>query len=104
MKEHRMSDPITAAGRAGTLSEASRALAVRTQIAGHDLAGRLGSRLRAASSEDDRGSMTAEYAMVGGVGAAAAGALITCFKQRDVIERILELAIQVISRAIRSWW
>jgi hypothetical protein len=90
------------------LSDTGRALAVRAHLARQDLATRLhdGVQRRAQVLRDDgeAGSMTAEYAMVGGVGAAAAGAFITCLKQRDVIEKVLEAAVRALIQSIRSWF
>jgi hypothetical protein len=81
--------------------------AVRVAIAGGDLRDRLADavarRVRRAAA-DDTGSMTAEYAMVGGVGAAAAGAFIACLKNQDVIESVLRAVVSSVIRSIRGWF
>jgi hypothetical protein len=91
-----------------TMPDTARAVAVRTAMVGDDLHARLleGARLRATTFRDDgeRGSQTAEYAMVGGVGAAAAGALIACIKNKDVLERVMESVLTALFRSIRSWF
>jgi hypothetical protein len=58
---------------------------------------------RVAGLHDDRGSQTAEYAMLGGVSAAACGALVTTLRNPELIRRIVEAVIAVLTKTIRSW-
>ncbi len=89
-----------------SLSDHARAAAVRATLAGDDLHARLlaSARRRAGALDDDRGSQTAEYAMVGGVGAAAAGALITCIKNKDIFDRVMEGVVAALLKTIKSWF
>jgi hypothetical protein len=99
MKEHVMSHL--------NLSDTTRHLAVRAAVTRQGAAERLldGARRRAAAlADDERGSQTAEYAMVGGVGAAAAGALIACIKNTDVLGRIVEAVLRSMFSGIKGWF
>lgn len=88
-----------------TLSDTGVALRVRASMARADLAARLAEGSRARALHDgEEGSMTAEYAMVGGVGAAAAGAVIACIQNQDVIERVLKSVVDSLVDTVGSWF
>jgi hypothetical protein len=83
------------------------AAAVRTQVLATDAGDRLAAgwhrrtqRLRAAPEE---GAQAAEYAMLGGVGAAAATGLILAFRSTDLWKRLVLLIISFIERVITSF-
>lgn len=53
---------------------------------------------------DDTGAQAAEYAMLGGVSAAACGALIMILKDPSTLERVVGAVVGLLSRAIGSWF
>ncbi len=64
-------------------------------------AGRPASRPRL---DDDRGSQTAEYALVGGVAAAAAAAFIALITKGGFIKVIVSLIIKALTELIAKWF
>lgn len=54
--------------------------------------------------DDDRGSQTAEYAMVGGVAAAAAAALITIITKGGFIKMLVSLITKLLAEFISKWF
>ena len=84
------------------------AAAVRAQQAAGDVRDALvdGAQRRVARLRDDgeAGSQTAEYAMLGGVGAAACGALIALLKNREFIGEIMEAVVSVLTKTVKSWF
>ena len=64
------------------------------------------SRLRAglAALAQERGSQAAEYAMIGGVGAAACGTLIALLKDKAMLGRVVEAVFSGLARVAGSWF
>jgi hypothetical protein len=81
------------------------ALAVRAQCTGNRLSTRLAERVhqRLALRDGERGAQTAEYAMLGGVGAAACTVLYQMIRRPEFLERILRLITDIITRSVRLW-
>jgi len=83
-------------------------VAVRAQLAGADLRDALleGAERRVARLRDDgdAGSQAAEYAMLGGVSAAACGGLITLLKNKDFLERVMEAVVSVLTKVVKGWF
>ena len=52
----------------------------------------------------ERGSQTAEYAMIGGVGAAACGTLIALLRNREFLGRLVEAVFDGLATFARSWF
>jgi hypothetical protein len=83
--------------------------ALATTVRVHTLADRGAIRLsdtlgrRIPDSDDERGSQTVEYAMLGGVSAAACGALATAVRDPDFIRRVIEAVLSVLMRTVKSW-
>jgi hypothetical protein len=90
------------------LSDRATAAHVRAQLAGEALGTRIldgvERRLHALRESTDQGSQTAEYAMVGGVGAAAAGALIYCVSQEEVWRPLVNAFIGALSGRLGAWF
>jgi hypothetical protein len=90
------------------LSDRAVAAHVRTQLAGRDLGARMidSAERRVSRLRDDgeQGSQTAEYAMVGGVGAAAAGALLYCVQRPEVWQGLVGAIINSLTDTFRSWF
>lgn len=86
---------------------ASTVAAVHAQLTGSDVRARLlqSAQRRRNLLRPDEGAQTAEYAMLGGVGAAACGALIIILREDDgPLQQVLEAVVGGLLRAIRSWW
>lgn len=90
------------------LTDRAVAAHVKTTMALDDASGRVAAaaqrRARTLRDDGDRGSQTAEYAMVGGVGAAAAGALIACVTKPEIWQPVLKAIFDALRRAVRSWF
>lgn len=83
-------------------------LAVRSQIAADDardaLMSRAERRLARLRDDGESGAQTAEYAMLGGVGAAACGALIALLKSEDFMKKILDTVLTALTKVIKTWF
>lgn len=86
---------------------AATTVTVRGQLAGQDLHERLTGgaerRLAALREEGELGAQAAEYAMLGGVSAAACGALIVLLRKTSTLERVVDAVVTTLTRAIGSW-
>lgn len=60
-------------------------------------------RMRRRIAEED-GAQAAEYAMLGGVSAAACAALVAILKNPDTLGRVVEAVVGALSRVIGSWF
>jgi hypothetical protein len=83
-------------------------VAVRTQLAAGEVRDALldGAERRLARLRDDgeAGSQAAEYAMLGGVSAAACGGLVALLKNKDFLERVMEAVVSVLTKAVKGWF
>jgi len=84
------------------------ALAVKAQIRGVDAREALldgaQRRLGRLHAEKESGAQAAEYAMLGGVSAAACTALIAILKNRSWTERVIEAIVAALVKVIKSWF
>lgn len=91
-----------------TATTATTAASVRLRLSASGLGDRLADRAQRRLDRlraGDDGAQTAEYAMLGGVGAAACGAVIIILRQEDgPLETILKAVVGGLTRAIRSWF
>lgn len=85
------------------LRTTSQTIAVRSGLAGAEVTDRLRARL-VAVSDDERGSQAAEYAMVGGVGAAACAGLVTILKNGDILERLVKALVGALVTFLKGWF
>lgn len=53
---------------------------------------------------DETGAQAAEYAMLGGVSAAACGGLVTLLKGTDLLESIVSAVVETVVGFIASWF
>jgi hypothetical protein len=91
-----------------TLTDRTRALAVRATVAAddathwvHEAAAR---RARTLRDDGERGAQAAEYAMLGGVSAAACGCLIVVMNASEGrLGGFVDTVLGVISRLVRGW-
>jgi hypothetical protein len=83
-------------------------VAVRAQIAATDARDAFidGAERRLARLRDDgeRGSQTAEYAMLGGVAAAACSGLIALLKDKKFLDRVLDTVVDALTKVVRTWF
>lgn len=86
---------------------ASTTTAVRAQLAGQDLYERLAEgaqrRTRRLRDDGEAGAQAAEYAMLGGVSAAACGALVLIFKKSSTLESVVNAVVKTLTKTITSW-
>lgn len=61
-------------------------------------------RTRRLDPQDERGAQAAEYAMLGGVSAAACGALVAILKNPSTLERVVDAVIGGLTRLVGSWF
>jgi hypothetical protein len=87
-----------------TIRDRALAVTVRAQTLGGTGAARLANALeaRVAGPGDERGSQTVEYAMLGGVSAAACAALAAGVKDPSFIKRVLEVVLTLFSKTIKA--
>ncbi len=87
---------------------AATATAVRGQLAaaalGERVAGGAQRRVELLREEPERGAQAAEYAMLGGVSAAACGGLVIILKQEDTLGRLVTGVVGLLLRAVRAWF
>lgn len=86
---------------------ATTATVVRGQLAATAVGDRLADgaqrRLDPLRDDPERGAQAAEYAMLGGVSAAACGGLIYLLQEDGVLRPVVEGVIDLLVRAIGSW-
>ncbi len=85
------------------LRNTSQTVAVRASLAGTGARDLLRARL-AVGDDGERGSQAAEYAMVGGVGAAACAGLVTILKDGEVLKKIVTALVKTVVTLIGEWF
>ncbi|MPZ86680.1 MAG: hypothetical protein GEU81_01140 [Nitriliruptorales bacterium] len=84
------------------------ATVVGARIAGADLRQRVldgaAQRLDRLRDDGETGAQAAEYAMLGGVSAAACGGLVALFKNSDVLEQVVSSVITALTNTINTWF
>lgn len=87
---------------------ATTAAVVRGQLAASAVGERLadGAQRRLAPLREDpeRGAQAAEYAMLGGVSAAACGGLVIILKKEETLKGLVDGVLGLLLRAVRSWF
>jgi hypothetical protein len=88
-----------------TIRDHTLAATVRAQTLADAGGARLADALdgRVAGLRDDRGSQTAEYVMLGGVSAAACGGLVTILRNPEVMRRIVDAVVTLLTKLISAW-
>jgi len=61
-------------------------------------------RLDLLREDPEQGAQAAEYAMLGGVSAAACGGLIYALKETDALERVVNSILDVLIRTAETWF
>lgn len=90
------------------LTIAARRAAVRLQLCAVGVGERIDDvaqrRLGAWRAGGERGAQAAEYAMLGGVSAAACTALVAIFKNKDILRTLVESIIATLAKVIEGWF
>lgn len=90
------------------VTRTARRTAVRTQMAAQDLGQRLDQvaqrRFEAWRDDGERGAQAAEYAMLGGVSAAACSGLVAILKNRETLKTLVESVITTLGGVIEGWF
>lgn len=60
-------------------------------------------RLDRLCEDSERGAQAAEYAMLGGVSAAACGALITLLKNPKTLGRVVDSVVSILTGIVKTW-
>lgn len=88
------------------LTDTSARLAARGHVMGTEarewLAGAAQRRLD--RLRDETGAQAAEYAMLGGVSAAACGALVYLLKETDALDAVVSTVVDTLTKTIGSWF
>lgn len=86
----------------------ARRAAAGAHVAAADLRQRLDEfahgRVAALTCTAEQGAQAAEYAMLGGVSAAACSALVAIFKNRKMLESLVESVITTLGTVIEGWF
>lgn len=87
---------------------ATTATLVRAQVATANAGDRLAEgaqhRLDRLREVPESGAQTAEYAMLGGVGAAMCGGLIFFLKDSDVLGSLLKAVFRTLTKTVGTWF
>jgi len=89
------------------LTATGRRVAVRLQLSTADLGQRIdaAAERRAELLQDgERGAQAAEYAMLGGVSAAACTGLVAILKNRETLGTLVEAIITTLGNVIEGWF
>lgn len=89
------------------LTATGRRVAVRLQLSTADLGQRIdaAAERRAELLQDgERGAQAAEYAMLGGVSAAACTGLVAILKNRETLGTLVEAVITTLGNVIEGWF
>lgn len=85
---------------------------LRTTVRGQQYAAELRQRLHdvaedradALRHDGERGAQAAEYAMLGGVSAAACGGLVAILKRTGIFENLVETVIGTLADVVKGWF
>lgn len=89
-----------------TPTDLTRATAVKAQLAGLDarsaVLDRLSSRTATLRDDGEAGAVAAEYAMVGGLGAAIIAFIIKVLKDTDFLELLIGALLSLLTKVIEG--
>ncbi|MBW3604314.1 MAG: hypothetical protein KY460_05250, partial [Actinobacteria bacterium] len=88
------------------LTTLSRRVAVDAHVGGAGLAHRIDAALRSrgmpAIGDDERGAQAAEYAMLGGVSAAACTGLVAILKNKETLRTLVDAVVGTLGKVIEG--
>lgn len=91
-----------------TVSDSALATAVRARLALDEAdalaRGHLRRRIDRLRDDGEAGAQAAEYAMLGGVSAAACSALIVLLKNQETLSRVVEAVLTALANVIGGWF
>lgn len=61
-------------------------------------------RHRAMRADDERGAQAAEYAMLGGVSAAACTGLVAILKNRSTLKALVDTVLEALGKVVSGWF
>ena len=86
----------------------TRRAAVRLQVAALAVATRMDDaaqrRLDAWRDDGERGAQVAEYAMLGGVSAAACSGLVAVLKNKETLKTLVDAVVSTIGKVVEGWF
>jgi Flp pilus assembly pilin Flp len=90
------------------LATTAQRTAARLHITAGDLAQRVDEAaeryLGAWRDDGERGAQAAEYAMLGGVSAAACSGLVAILKNRETLKTLVDAILQTLGNVIEGWF
>lgn len=88
--------------RIARIDHPARAIAVRAHLSAVDLEEM--AREKVPRLQDDTGAQAAEYAMLGGVSAAACSGLVLLLRNRETLGTVVEAVTSSLARFVGSWF
>ena len=92
----------------GQLTTTARRVGVAVRLAVTDVGVRVGEaaerRVTPLRDHAERGAQAAEYAMLGGVSAAACSGLVAILKNRETLRALVDAVIGTLSKVIEGWF
>lgn len=92
---HRITDPL--------LGATVRAEMLRTDLSSRAVNAAI-RRSAPVRADGERGAQAAEYAMLGGVSAAACGTFALLLKREGTLEPVVSTIVGLLTRTVRSWF
>jgi Flp pilus assembly pilin Flp len=86
------------------LTTTVRRIDAGSRIGAADVRAVLEERVAALRARSERGAQAAEYAMLGGVSAAACTGLVALFKNRDTLRALVDTVVGTLGRVIEGWF
>jgi len=90
------------------LTTITRRVGVGVQLAATDVGARAieaaGRRVAPLRDHAERGAQAAEYAMLGGVSAAACSGLVAILKNKETLRALVDAVIGTLSKVIEGWF
>lgn len=84
----------------GSMTTVSRRAAVGVRLGAAGLV----SRIEALADDGEHGAQVAEYAMLGGVSAAACTGLVTIFKNKETLKTLVDAVVGTLGNVIEGWF
>lgn len=86
------------------LTAVARRFGVRRRLAAADAGAELSRRVAELRDRAEHGAQAAEYAMLGGVSAAACTGLVALLKNKETLRALVEAVIGTLGRVIEGWF